>query len=475
MHTPFYGRERELTLLKERLDKKIASLIVLKGRRRIGKSRLAEEFAKTSRSIFLEGLPPNGEQITAQDQRNHFAKELEREIGVKGLKADDWDDLLWHLAQATQKGRVIIVLDEINWMGSQDPTFLGKLKTAWDKFFKKNPKLILIISGSMSSWIEKNILSSTGFLGRVALDITLDELPLHECNHFWTPLEKKISPYEKFKILSVTGGVPRYLEEIDPKLPADENLFQLCFRPEGLLFKEFERIFSDLFSKRAPIYKKIVSRLALGDSDFEQICETLDVEKGGNVSEYLSILEETQYVQRYQSWNMKSGKATKQSRYRLKDNYLRFYLKYIEPNKELIEKRTVKRIPAWDSIMGLQFENLVSNNFHSLYSLLHIPYDEIIQDGPFFQIPTSRQRGCQIDRLIQLKYNNLYICEIKFSTKPIGLEVIEEVQQKIDRLRLPWPKFSIRPVLIHVNGVTNPLHESAFFTHIIDFSQLLIN
>ncbi|HAB99867.1 MAG TPA: ATPase, partial [Parachlamydiales bacterium] len=196
MGAPFYGRERELLLLKERLDVKIASLIVIKGRRRIGKSRLAEEFSKPFKTISIEGLPPDEETITAQIQRTHFATCLERESGLKGLKADDWDDLFWHLAQVTKKGRVILILDEINWMGSKDPSFLGKLKTAWDKYFKKNPQFICILSGSMSGWIEKNILSSTGFLGRISLDLTLEELPLFECNHFWSPFEKKVSSFE---------------------------------------------------------------------------------------------------------------------------------------------------------------------------------------------------------------------------------------------------------------------------------------
>ncbi len=231
MSTPFYGRERELGLLKERLEMKIASLIVIKGRRRIGKSRLAEEFSKSLRTIAIEGLPPNDDQITAQNQRSHFAKSLEREIGTKGLKADDWDDLFWHLAESTKKGRVVILFDEINWMGSKDPTFLGKLKTAWDKFFKKNPQLILILSGSMSAWIEDNILSSTGFLGRVSLDLMIEELPLYECNHFWHPYEKQISSFEKFKILSVTGGVPRYLEEDRSKNSGRRDDSKALFSP----------------------------------------------------------------------------------------------------------------------------------------------------------------------------------------------------------------------------------------------------
>ena len=78
-----------------------------------------------------------------------------------------------------------MVLDEITWMGSQDPTFLPKLKTAWDRYFKQNPQFVMILSGSNSAWISKNILSSTGFFGRVSLRLLLEELTLPECNMFW--------------------------------------------------------------------------------------------------------------------------------------------------------------------------------------------------------------------------------------------------------------------------------------------------
>ncbi len=473
MGAPFYGRERELNLLRERLEMKIASLIVIKGRRRIGKSRLAEEFSKSFRTLSIEGLPPDHDGVTAQSQRTHFAKSLEMASGVRGLKADDWDDLFWHLAEIAKKGRVVIFLDEINWMGSKDPTFLGKLKTVWDQFLKKNPNLILILCGSMSGWIEENILSSTGFLGRVSLVLTLEELPLCECSHFWQPNEGLVSAYEKFKILSITGGVPRYLEEINPKLRAEENIQRLCFRREGLLFQEFDRIFTDLFSRRANQYKNVVMRLADGYADFQQICDAMKMEKGGLVSKYLKDLEETQYIQRFHAWSLVNGKQSKLCRYRLKDNYIRFYLKYIEPNADAIEKGVLKKMPSWDAIMGLQFENLVIGNFKSLYSLLDIPYDEIIFDGPYFQKQTVKDAGCQIDYLLQLKYNCLYVCEIKYSKKPVGAEVISEVQRKLACLKLPNTPFSLRPVLIHVNGVTDAVRKSSFFTHIIDFSQLL--
>jgi len=90
----------------------------------------------------------------------------------------------------------------------------------------------------------------------------------------------------------------------------------------------------------------------------------------------------------------------------------------------------------------------------------------------FLQNPTKIQRGCQIDYLIQTKFNTLYVCEIKFSQRKIGLGIINEVKQKIDSLTVP-KLFAFKPVLIHIHGVTNAVIEADYFAGIIDFSQFL--
>lgn len=147
----FLGRTNELNLLKNLRAKRTASLVIIKGRRRIGKTRLAEEFAKIwSRVLLFSALPPEP-HTQAETERTEFAAQLARIAGISGLQSHDWGDLFWHLAQHTQTGHVLIVLDEINWMGSKDPTFLGKLKIAWDLYFSKAPNLMLILSGSMSA------------------------------------------------------------------------------------------------------------------------------------------------------------------------------------------------------------------------------------------------------------------------------------------------------------------------------------
>ncbi len=122
--------------------------------------------------------------------------------------------------------------------------------------------------------------------------------------------------------------------------------------------------------------------------------------------------------------------------------------------------------------LGLQFENLVVNNRLKLYKLLHIPVDEVQMASPFLQNKTAAQDRCQIDFLIQTRFNTLYLCEVKFSKSPIEHSVVAEVQEKVARLARP-KGFTVRPVLIQVNGVTTGVLESEYFSHITDFGELL--
>ena len=186
-------------------------------------------------------------------------------------------------------------------------------------------------------WIEKNILSSTGFVGRISLNLTLRELPLSDCNQFWP---KNISAYEKFKLLSVTGGIPKYLEEINPKFGAEENIKKLCFTEGGFLVEEFDHIFSDIFLRDSEFYKKIIETLAYGPKEQGEIQQALNFHTLGRIPEYLWELELAGFISRDYTWNLKAGADSKLSQFRLKDNYLRFYLRYIEKNLQKIKRGT---------------------------------------------------------------------------------------------------------------------------------------
>lgn len=468
---PFIGRKKELADLKSLLQLKTASLAVIKGRRRIGKSRLAREFSKNfAYSYFFVGLAPT-KGVLDFHQRQYFMAQMDQQ-GVLQSSGEYWSHLFLDLANHCSKGRVLIVLDEISWMGGSDPTFLGQLKTAWDEHFSKNPELVLILSGSQSTWIDENILSDMNFVGRVTYPLTLQELSLKDCSYF-LGVHNLTSPYEMLKILSVTGGIPGYLLRINPEQTAEDNIRKLCFDRKGSLVREFDGLFSYLTSPRSNLYKKILHLLEEKSCSAEQIIEAIAKKKGGDLTKHLNDLCETGFITREYTWHLKDGSISKLSRYRLSDNYTRFYLKYIEPNKQGILRGQIFNLPSsWHTILGYQFENLVLSNSERIHQLLGIPKTDIICHGPYFQTETSTRKKCQIDYLIQTKYNNLFVCEIKFRDDVIGTSIISEVEEKINRLERP-KGYSCRAVLIHINGVARSVQEKDFFSAIIDFGLFI--
>ena len=178
----FYGREELLTDLEDLWGKRVSSLVTCRGRRRIGKSTLIEQFAKRSEARFIkiEGLRPQKE-LSNEDELRAFARQLADQSSAERSLPDCWLTAFGRLArEISDDERTVVLFDEVSWMGYYDPTFAGTLKMAWDNHLKKHPRLILVVCGSVSTWIRENIIDDGQFLGRRSLDVVVPELPLRE-------------------------------------------------------------------------------------------------------------------------------------------------------------------------------------------------------------------------------------------------------------------------------------------------------
>ena len=472
---PFVGRENELKKLNDMSRSKRAAIVVIKGRRRIGKSRLVEEFGKDKRFLSFIGIAPV-KGVTAQDQRNTFSKQLSDLLGTAHETFTDWSKAFDRISENLNSSPTVILFDEISWMASKDATFTPKLKNWWDLVLQNHPSVMLVLCSSISTWIDKNIVNSTAFFGRISLYLELKELTIPQCKQLLTAQGFQGSDLDVFRILSVIGGIPWYLEQIQAHKSADENIKGLCFEKSGILVHEFDRIFNDLFSSRGEVYKKIVNVLSTGMKTQASLQKALVYSKSGTLSSYLKALGICGFVSKHPNWSLKTGQNGKKTLYRLSDNYLRFYIHYIEPNLTKIEQEAfletpLSSLPGWDTMLGFQLENLLLKNRPLIYKALNIYPQDIVTDNPYIQQATSRVKGCQIDYLIQTRSNTLFICEIKMRRQEVGTEVIDEMKAKINALSLP-KGFGISPVLFHLGPLSRALAESKYFFRTIDISEL---
>ena len=473
----YIGRMEERAEFRRLLGKRTASLVTCQGRRRIGKSRFIHECAQEADHFFsFMGLPPR-EDMTRQVQLDAFADQLAKQTKVPKVALDGWPTAFQLLASQLQaNGTVVLLLDEISWMAAGDADFAGHLKNAWDMHFSKRQRLVVVLCGSVSSWIEDNILNNTGFVGRCSWQFRLGPLVLPECVQFWGKRGARISTAEKLRLLAVTGGVPRYLEEINPTRTAEQNIADLCFNAAGMLFSEFDSIFHDIFTRKAATYREIVRTLVTGARTVDQISTELDRARGGSLSAALTELEQAGFIARDIPFEPETGRSRpRDARFRLSDNYLRFYLKYIDPVKARITKGLLKNtaletLDSWDTIMGLQFENLVHANLDLL--LAHIGLDRklVLNAAPYVQKQTLRRKGCQIDLLIRTR-RSLYVFEIKFR-RHIALSIVDETREKVKRLKLPQGQ-SVRTGLIYCGELDPQIDGRDDFDFLVPAEALL--
>lgn len=476
----FLGREVELDSLKLLLRKDTSSLVACRGRRRIGKSTLFKEFARRNKTdlVVIEGLGPRKGQTNLDQLRNFGERLCAQTLGPR-VVPETWMEAFRLLAERINPRRkTVVLLDEISWMGRHEPDFAGLLKNGWDDVLKDNRNLILVLCGSVSAWIQENLLDSATFGGRFSRTIVLKELPLDLCLKFWRGKEKRTSTRDLVDVLSVTGGVPRYLEEIDPTLPADENIRRMCFSEDGPLFKDFNSIFSEIFGETTLVKADILRSLSKGPANCSDLADRLGVGRGGSLSRNLKELCEAGFLSKDEGLNPVTRRATKLARYRLSDNYVRFFLKYIEPHEVEIRSgrfdfTSLSSLEGWAADMGYQFENLVVNNVRSLVPHLHVEWSRVKSAAPF-EIRGDRsgkRKGVQIDLLIQTQ-NTAILVEIKRKTR-IDASVEKEMEGKL----AVFPRkrnVSLRTALVYEGMLDDSVAKSGMFDFLIPIETLLV-
>lgn len=473
----FIGRERDLRDLSALWGRDAGVLVTCRGRRRIGKSTLIEEFAAREADTFIsiDGVAPR-KGMKDVDQRRHFCEKIAQYSRSPVRYAANWLEAFSQLdVLIPNRGKTVVLLDEISWMAGYFADFPGYFKEAWDKRLRKHPNLIFVLCGSVSAWIVENILNSTGFVGRDSLDLELKELSPTESIQLLGPTAERMSVREKVDLLSVTGGVPKYLEEIRPEISVDENVRRMCFMSRGLLFREFDDAFNGVFGRKSKTRGRILRMLQDGPKSAVELARGDGKTPNGSYAKALKDLELAGFVAGDGGLSPVTGEPLREERFRIRDNYTRFYLHYIEPRRKAVEQglfdfSSLEQLHGLDGMFGYQFENLVLNHIPLLYPLLGLDRSLVLSAAPYVQRKTCQHEGCQIDLLIQTQ-RMLMVVEVK-RRREIGHEIVDEVAEKIRRLQ-HRKDLSVRTALVYEGALSQTVPADRYFDFIISAESLL--
>lgn len=470
----FLGRMREKELLSSCLNRTAgSSLSVVYGRRRIGKTRLVEESFKEATLLKFEGLEG---QPTAE-QQSQFLRRLAEVAGAREyelVRTSKWTDILILLSRyvaAHEKGKpVVVLLDEFQWMAAGRTRLVSSLKYVWDNYFTTSKRVHLILCGSVGSFLVKKVLRSTALYGRIHLEINLGPLKLPEIGAIFRPTRSLRDVVELYMAL---GGVPQYLEMVDPAQSPRANIERLCFTPHGYLVNEFERIFTSHFGSNQH-FRSILTILARESfASRDQLQEACSLTSGGRVSDYLDDLELAGFVERYSPADKPDSPRI--VRYRIVDPFLLFYFRFIRPSLRRIKQAHVssfstfvpdKRYAVW---RGLAFESLCRQ--HSQLIADKLGFGAVQYDSGSWFSRNQKDGGSQIDLLFIRADRVMTLCEIKFQDASIGTAVIADIEKKV--AALPNPKgLTLERVLITASPPTADLIREGHFNRILQLEDL---
>lgn len=413
----FINREKELKSLEELWNSQEAQLIIIYGRRRVGKTELIKQFIKDKPHIYLLA-----QQISEQENLKMFGRlvgEHFDDLILKEKGFDSWQIFFDYLKKNLKK-KLILAIDEFPYLAEANKGISSIFQAGWDESLKKLP-VFLILCGSSIAMMERETLAARAPLyGRRTGQIFLKPMDFFEASQFFPNLtfEEKLCYYSLF------GGNPGYLSQVDPKLPFEDNLNKLVLRPFSPLYSEIEFLLRE--ELREPrIYLAILKAIALNRSRISEIVNETGLDKS-SLHKYLFVLEDLQVINKDYPVTESDPLKSKKGLYRLQDQYFKFWFRYVLPNRSNIEEGKVEEV---SSLIRSELNQLLAENYEIVARETLRKFESNL--FKFDRVGKWWDRNEEIDvAAVNEKEGKIVLGEAKWSNKPIGTNILDELRRK---------------------------------------------
>lgn len=424
----FIGRKQELKFLEDKYSSKGGQLVVLYGRRRVGKTETLREFCKGKQHVFY-----SCREISDKLQLRSFSEKLLSEnipAGKFVREFSDWETAFQNISDLPySKGKKLIVIDEFPYMCKGNHAIPSILQTLWDERFKDD-NIMIILCGSAMSFIEKELLAEKNPLyGRATGIYKMEAMGFYDAVKFFPDY----SSYDKIIAYSVLGGIPHYLRQFDPDISLDENIKKNILTKGCALYSEVEFLLRQEL-RETQLYNSVIEAVALGNTKLNEISMKSLVDDTSKTSVYLKNLIELEIIEREFSVDdgIKQRANVNRGLYRITDNFFRFWYAFVFTNYSELESGDAEGVyeyvikPGLHDFASFAFEDICREYIREMQKAGKLPcrYQRM---GRWWGKTTVRRKETtevqetEIDLLaVSAKSDKYILGECKFRGRPFS-------------------------------------------------------
>lgn len=434
MRLSFVGREAELQLLDRLWARPEATLLILYGRRRVGKTRLLTHWLhqgsvgeadkdRLARRVLYWVAEPS----SARDQLRSFSQAVYNFANPQAPAPEDFSYASWQqaweqVAALAQNERLALLIDEFTYLLEIDSSIAGQLQNLWDHTLSRT-NLFLVICGSHLGMMQRHTLSYQAPLyGRAAAQLRLQPLPFGMTARYFPGFDAD----ERVAIYAIWGGIPAYWERLDPAVTLSDNIRHELLTPNNLMQAEPRLLLQD-FVNEPHNYVGILRAIANDARTQREIAAFTGLAQS-HVSQYLSTLHDTGFVERRTP--VTQGERSRLGRYHIVDPYLRFYYRFLASRQSQLA-------------LGIQEQSLAEIRRHLRDFIGANTWEELCQEWllragaqeavPVLadQVGSAWTRAAQVDVVgVNSMEKTLVLGECKWGPEPCSRSVLTDLIEK---------------------------------------------
>ena len=436
-------RKEECEALEKIYDNDSAELVIIYGRRRLGKTTLVLEFLKGKEGVYL--YTPRGD---INRIINYYADSMVKQLGIKLIgRITNFKEFLDAIYEVSSKRKVVVIIDEFQRLHEADETSMTILQDYWDRSLRKT-KIKLLLVGSVVGLIERIALKGDAPLfGRRTLELKLGPLPYYRAREFW----KKLDPVNRVIAYGVFGGTPAYIDTYNHDISIWENIERVIVNKNGRLNKEPEELLSE--ELRSPtIYIGILDRISEGRRGLPLAKIKVS---NVNVIPYIRTLEKMDIIERIHPLNERKRGAL----YVFKDEFFRFWFRFINKNYWMIEMNRYDLV--MDKIKN-EINDYLSYTTEKILRELLVLYSGKELFGT--KIPKFKKFGAYWDKEIEIDAlgigrDTIVVGEVKWRDEKMSLKDISKVIEKAEKIARIFNKKDYKIVLLSKKGYKQEYEE----------------